>query len=789
MLVCGASMHEPSGGPHADAAGAAGAIGDAARRDLEELGDLLEVALARPGDLSPRAATLARERLARTGTAADDLLTYGLCAAIAYGRPDLLEPGMVAPLADRLRAVSSASAPALAETFSHLAHTPLADRALRALLAAAAGPAPQTLYAALGGAAVELLATFVEHHPALWSLDDASRGLPVDPALRETYVGLVLEPVLLRRCAMLSAAELERLDRRLSTSRRWLWALATLAGRAQAEAGARELARTLAADRLEHRDAAEPLRRDAFHLVVLMNVRIGLGDELIRVGPLVQALLDANPRARATVVTPRPFVYDHPRVRAVDLHGDAAESALRLPMDGLFILHEPLAPEVLLRQDLDALGQAMAGVPELFLLGDAGRGYFLFARARLGTLELAFRAGLDRPGLPRVYDPTRRLLLELRLPLRIGEERPPAGNVLTAGGSPESEGLWRQLVPPGRRAAVVNPFGGAHRVKGYLPEQAGEVAAGLASLVREGFRVVLLPNGEPWSDAATVRSILEALAPDVALDVVVAPDPALEDPRWTGWLRERPELRWADRVTRAHKFFLEYADLVVAVEGWVGHFASHLGRPFRLVLRTDSDTSRWYPVLRGEHQVLVSDLAGEGPAPAADALDGVPIAPSLPRRAMLHRALDAVAALGGDRALTLLRRAAASPEQRTRCLALRSIAAVDARSGHPPTTSSELLPHLLDRRAAVRAAAAESLLTLDVDLSATLGPEYRRVLSAYAAIGRQQWPAVVVLGTAALPALARAATDEAHLVRAEAGWAVRTILGPLAEPFLARRRG
>jgi len=286
-----------------------------------------------------------------------------------------------------------------------------------------------------------------------------------------------------------------------------------------------------------------------------------------------------------------------------------------------------------------------------------------------------------------------------------------------------------------------------------------------------------------------VREVLDRLDSGARSEVVVAPDPAVEDPRWAPLLAERPRSSWADRVIRCHKYFIGYADLVVAVEGWAIHLAYQMGQPFRMLLRTDSDTSRWHPPWRGEHQVLTTDLARRGPPSGADALDGVvPVAPSLPRRAMLLTALQALSDIGGEPALLLLRRAAASPDDRIRSLALRAMAAVATGTASAPDIAAELLRHLDDPRAQLRAAAAEGLLRLGVDLSAKLGPSYANLLQAHSAIGRQRWQQVIELGAAALPALARTLEDQSPMYRAEARWATAQILAALGVPALRRRR-
>src|SRR6185503_1417074 len=62
---------------------------------------------------------------------------------------------------------------------------------------------------------------------------------------------------------------------------------------------------------------------DRFTMLAVHNVDDGQGDEIIRVGPLVQALLDGIAHATVTILTRRTYLYDHPRVSAVPIHDDA----------------------------------------------------------------------------------------------------------------------------------------------------------------------------------------------------------------------------------------------------------------------------------------------------------------------------------------------------------------------------------------------------------------------------------------------------------------------------------
>jgi hypothetical protein len=62
--------------------------------------------------------------------------------------------------------------------------------------------------------------------------------------------------------------------------------------------------------RLPHANARSILGEKPCATLVIHNIAGGQGDEIVRVVPLVQSLLDANRRLTATVLTRRPYLYD-----------------------------------------------------------------------------------------------------------------------------------------------------------------------------------------------------------------------------------------------------------------------------------------------------------------------------------------------------------------------------------------------------------------------------------------------------------------------------------------------
>jgi hypothetical protein len=272
--------------------------------------------------------------------------------------------------------------------------------------------------------------------------------------------------------------------------------------------------------------------------------------------------------------------------------------------------------------------------------------------------------------------------------------------------------------------------------------------------------VVVLTNSQPWGGRSTIERALARLGPDRRLYVRVAPDPADPDEAARLRLTERPTLGSADRVTRLFKYFAGYADLIVTVEGWLGHFAYSLGRAFRLFLAAGSFGPDWVPHGRGRSQRVVPSFSVAGDAAhALSALlgdDDSPPLPHRPRKTLLEVALRGLGRAGGAGSVAPLRRALTSPDSDVRTWAVAALGRLDP----PLPQKTDLLVALADRSATVVREAADALLRARVDCSHELGPRYRELIQAHADAVRQHWDAVARVGPAALPVLFRAAESE-----------------------------
>jgi hypothetical protein len=591
---------------------------------LDGLGSVLKTALTHPGALtSVSAGTIGRSL--KIGPRGQETCETALAAlaAMLYARPDLVDEALL----ERFSGLpGSASLPdsigkAVVTVFEFLAASPLAGQAwtrLRELLRDDRLPATNR----------DLLLPLVNDY-ARWREDliglDGALGLAECPTLgshRAFLLDYVVERFVFTTPQAFTPEVLHRIDALFGRTPRYRYFLYALSSRPRLAPGADTLLARWLGNRLPFQRLAEALRGSRpFALLAVMNTRIGQGDEIVRMVPLLQSLLDANPALAVTVITRRTYLYDNPRVSTVSIDdGAAVDSAVAGRWDGVFEVFEPLVPEVAFRPDLHAAIERLLAErpPALVIRGDVGHNHFTYQAVAIDGHDVARASGLDRLGVENIYETGMRLGAELGLPQRAAEEPPLTPSILTGLRSADAERVWSALTGRGSRRArpvvLLNPFGGARATKGFLGQHRQLLSAEIAGLVDEGYLVVLLPNGMPWGGRRAIAEVLSPLGPAVRAMVKVAPDPA--DPRRAArlGLRERPELAPADRVMRLFKYFAGYADLVVTVEGWLTHLAYCLGRPLRLHLAAQSHSFDWHPWGRGREQRLAATLSARSRA-------------------------------------------------------------------------------------------------------------------------------------------------------------------------------
>jgi hypothetical protein len=490
-------------------------------------------------------------------------------------------------------------------------------------------------------------------------------------------------------------------------------------------------------------------------VLVVQNIHDGQGDEIVRGVPLMQALLDFNPELEITVITSRTYLYSHPRIECEPIRDrERVRKVLNARFDAIVDFFEPNIIGFNADPDVEPMVKSYIERrrPPLFLYSIKGYNHLVYQRFDLNSRDMAASLGLDRQRVENRYETTFRLIAEMGLPLRCGESRPVSEPVLAGCPSRETETIWERLTANNnkqRPVAIVSAFGGVERLKGYVEAVIGSLVLELQRLIEEGFYLVLLPNGKPWGSPELLRKAAGRLSPVDQDQVAIGPDPARSP--GPGGLPE------PDYTMRLLLYFIEYADLVVSVEGWAAHVAYCLGKPYRILMLPHSHDAAWQPYCTTRNQRVIADVrecAGEPDAP--------PLA-CQPQKFTLAFVLRELAAAGSREPLPILRRALASEDRDTRLAAAEGLTKM--RSGLTPEQWADLLD---DRSFRVRGIAARVLRDFP---SATLRriPLKRQALHAYVRIAevRRNWMAVLALGDAARPALEAGLDDEDDVIARE----------------------
>ena len=722
-------------------------------------------------------------------------------AALLYSRPELISPMLIDRLAEVLvtpRFPENVARAAIG-IFEFMAVTPLAPPAWNRISSILVSP---QLDPKLREWMVPLVAEFVRMKPDVVGVTEviALAKAPELASFRTQLFDEGIEPLVYSNPEDFTPGRVDQIARLFSDAPRYPYILYALAQRRSLGSDTRVALAHQLEGRFPFQTAAlKLLKNDPFTLLVVLNVGMGQGDDMVRLAPLLQALLDANPALTITLITWRPYLYDNPRVTTVPINdAEGVGVALTKQFAGVIEFFQPGWMGFTFNLEVhNAVERYLAEREVPFVIkADLGRAYgevagnrlaFLYQTVKLAEVEIARARGLDQCTVRNVYEPTMRLLAELGLPQRAAEEACATPSILTGTPSSDAERVWNDLTAPEsnqerRPTALVNPLGGSGVTKGFH-EQDALVAAELAGLVDEGYVVVILPNGQSWGRRAMFEKMLTLVESSKRANIRIAPDPDEEAEAARVTLDERSTLPYRDRVTRLFKYFAAYADLVVTVEGWLAHLAYILGRPFRLLLAAGSYSPEYHPRFRGPRQRVVASFctAGLGMHSRSELLreGGPPPMPHRPRKMLLEAGLDGLGRFGDLQDVPALRLAARTHDHdiRTRAVgALGRVAPIEAKS--------ELLAALQDRWPAVAREAAKALLNAGIDCNRELGPRHRELLQAYIDIDRQDWDAVQKLGPLVLPALFKAAECDIHDLKHGA----KVLLAKMLTPFVGRQR-
>lgn len=507
-------------------------------------------------------------------------------------------------------------------------------------------------------------------------------------------------------------------------------------------------------------------------LLVVHNIVDGQGDEMLRTYALMQAFLDSYHDVEITLFTDRPYLYDHDRVHTCTIHDTNAFAELvETDWTGIINFFDPyLASNCYNPRIQLALKRKLEkSKPPLFVLSRKDINHFVYESVMLHGQEFAEKLGVSKRPSSSNYSATAKLIKSLGLHLRHGEAQAKSGFVQCAKTVSEFETRWSQLTKLNttevvRPIALLNIFGGQHADKGFTAQSRARFATVLASLVEDGYEVVLFPTAEPWGDIRVLSDMLQTVDSCVRHHIRVC------EP-----LSNRQE------NMRMLKYFVSFADLVVTVEGWMLHLGYATGKPYRLLVAPYSGTREWHPFLTSKNQrrwlptsqrdsrreLLLSGDVYDSAAPP-------PV--HYPDKTLLQCLLNLCRYMEAEFAKPVLAYWLRSEDSNIREWSLQSMACFD-------DSQPLLLEKLNDRNHKVRAAAANGLLRGEQSVSnqhaerlfRKLGPDWQAVLHGYELVGGCRFLDAARLASPGLAALQSCIGGDDPQMERDAKIALKTV--------------
>ncbi|MDD5174577.1 MAG: helix-turn-helix domain-containing protein, partial [Candidatus Omnitrophica bacterium] len=337
-------------------------------------------------------------------------------------------------------------------------------------------------------------------------------------------------------------------------------------------------------------DYARKLLSSGNRRVLIVNTRAsdGIGDEIIKLAPITQGLLDLNPDLTIVLYSKHSYLYSNPRIetRKMGGHVDIPQNE-RFDMVVNYDDGSSLSLfDIFSRQRFETYLK----YKEPPIKVDVIFSHDMIESVDIRTIDGGSCTIADKDN--NRYGLVLRICKTLKLPIRSGIERPRTENSIFTGstlmddaGRDMVDSYWVQNVESTnsmkKPVAVFNGFGGEFANKGY--EMSGEGAINFTSRIREliqaGYFIIVLSNNKPYGILTEAKKVMNYLDQGEARSVLIGPP--------------------ADLVGgRLYKHIVDKADLIVTVEGGLMHLAYSMGKPFIVFQAQGSGSfADWAPTM------------------------------------------------------------------------------------------------------------------------------------------------------------------------------------------------
>ncbi|MBF0387798.1 MAG: hypothetical protein HQL20_08085 [Candidatus Omnitrophica bacterium] len=351
---------------------------------------------------------------------------------------------------------------------------------------------------------------------------------------------------------------------------------------------------------LLHDDIKSHIQIGSKEVLVVHNIEDGMGDELIRMAPILQGFLDYNPDIHITIVTRRRFLYDKPGVTVVGIRNGKVEikkrGVIKEHYDVVVNYYDDAKSNDVFEQMLQKRDVEDGGP---FISIKSKKGDFTFEQVSIAGQQYANLYNLDHTRNGNVYETTFRLMAELGLPIRTGKDGRSVNSLIVGRFNKDAKKKWQAMMAMTGNKLVngrfnspvllLNPYGGESMGKGFSGrgDGQGELIDMINEAVRIGFKVIILPNGRRGGTEDVAINLFNALDMGVRSHCTVSPEPA-DNPR---------------RV----KYLVGDANAILAVEGGMMHMSYNMGKSFG-VFKRQQETEKWIPYGRSSMQEVVQDV-------------------------------------------------------------------------------------------------------------------------------------------------------------------------------------